>query len=53
MVARSRAARVADPRPYATPSVAEIYARYPHIGPVLLAMGYSPEQLEALRGAGT
>ena len=46
---QAHAARIVDPRPYAAPGIAEVYARYPHIGPVLPAMGYSPEQLEALR----
>ncbi len=38
-----------DPRPYAAPLLHEVYARYPHIGAVLPALGYSREQLEALR----
>jgi len=38
-----------DPRPYAVPLLHEVYARYPHIGAVLPALGYSREQLEALR----
>ncbi|MEL6248823.1 MAG: cyclic 2,3-diphosphoglycerate synthase [Cyanobacteria bacterium J06627_15] len=37
-----------DPRPYAAPDIAAVYKSYPHIGRVLPAMGYSPEQLEAL-----
>ncbi len=52
MVAKNRAARIVDPRPYAVSRIAEVFARYPHIGPVLQAMGCSPEQLEALRGTG-
>jgi len=49
-VAASRAhARIVDPRPYAAPAMAAVYARYPHIGPVLPATGYSGEQLQALR----
>ncbi|MFN3594952.1 MAG: cyclic 2,3-diphosphoglycerate synthase [Thiobacillaceae bacterium] len=48
-VAASRAgAQIIDPRPYAAPTIAEIYAAYPHIGPVLPAMGYTAAQLEAL-----
>ncbi len=43
------AASIVDPRPWAAPAIAEIYAAYPHIGPVLPAMGYSPEQVQALR----
>jgi predicted GTPase len=30
------ATAVVDPRPYATPPIAEVFARYPHLGPVLL-----------------
>jgi predicted GTPase len=40
---------IVDPRPYAAPMLREVYARYPHIGPVLPALGYSREQLESLR----
>ncbi len=48
-VAASRAgAQIVDPRPYAAPTIAGIYAAYPHIGPVLPAMGYTAAQLEAL-----
>ena len=46
---RAGAAAIADPRPAAAPEIARVYARYPHIGPVLPAVGYSPAQLEALR----
>ena len=47
----ARAARVGmrvDPRPYAVGSIAETFAHYPHIGPVLPAMGYSEEQVAEL-----
>ena len=43
------AAQVIDPRSYAVGSLADIYRTYPHIGPVLPAMGYRPEQVEELR----
>jgi predicted GTPase len=50
MVAAIRAqAEVVDPRPWAPPEIAELYRRYPHLGPVLPAMGYQRDQLEALR----
>jgi predicted GTPase len=42
------AARLVDPRPYAAGSIADIYRRFPHIGPVLPAMGYGDEQLREL-----
>ena len=47
MVAAQRggAAALVDPRPYAVGSIAETFERYPHIGSVLPAMGYSDEQL--------
>jgi len=49
-VAATRAgATVVDPRPWAAPEIADVYARYPHLGPVLPATGYSPRQIEALR----
>ena len=40
---------IVDPRASAVPGIAEVYAQYPHIGPVLPAMGYSEAQLAALR----
>lgn len=37
-----------DPRPFAVGSIAETFHRYPHIGHVLPAMGYSDAQLREL-----
>ncbi|ACB49527.1 unknown [Crocosphaera subtropica ATCC 51142] len=45
---RAQAKEIVDPRPYAVPEIAKIYENYPHIGSVLPAMGYFPEQLKAL-----
>ena len=45
---RYGAAEVVDPRPYASGSFAEVFAEYPHIGPVLPAMGYYPDQMADL-----
>ncbi len=42
------AAEIVDPRPWAAPEIEQVYARYPHIGPVLPAMGYGADQLAAL-----
>ena len=42
------AAGIVDPRRYADPEMAALYDRYPRLGPVLPAMGYSPAQLAAL-----
>jgi predicted GTPase len=45
---RDGAAREVDPRPFAVGSIAATLERFPHIGPVLPAMGYSAEQLSEL-----
>ncbi|HEY7602959.1 MAG TPA: cyclic 2,3-diphosphoglycerate synthase [Gaiellaceae bacterium] len=45
---RGGAGAIVDPRPYAVGSIGETYERYPHIGSVLPAMGYSDEQLREL-----
>jgi predicted GTPase len=37
-----------DPRPFAVGSIAETFKRFPHIGHVLPAMGYSDSQLHEL-----
>ena len=42
------AAEIVDPRPWALGDIAKVYLQYPHIGPVLPAMGYSPAQVVAL-----
>ncbi len=42
------AAMRVDQRPYAVGSIAEVFRTYPHIGPVLPAMGYDDEQLSEL-----
>jgi predicted GTPase len=39
---------IVDPRDSATPDVAALYDAYPHIGPVLPAVGYSPDQVAGL-----
>ena len=48
VAAQSAGATIIDPRPAASPSIAALYAQYPHIGQVLPAVGYSPAQLAAL-----
>lgn len=45
---RAGAAEIVDPRANAAPEIAAVFARYPHIGPVLPAVGYGAEQLAAL-----
>jgi predicted GTPase len=41
--------RIIDPRPYAAAMIRQAYERYPHIGPVLPALGYGDAQISALR----
>jgi predicted GTPase len=42
------AAEIIDPRPFAVGALQEVLAHYPHIGPVLPAMGYTEEQIQDL-----
>jgi predicted GTPase len=42
------AASIVDPRPFATGSIAEVFAKFPHLGAVLPAMGYFDEQIADL-----
>lgn len=42
------AGEIIDPRPFAVPEIAAVFAQYPHIGPVLPAVGYSQAQQKAL-----
>ncbi len=44
----AQAAEIVDPRDAARGEVAALYAQYPHIGPVLPAVGYHRSQLEAI-----
>lgn len=44
-----QAAELIDPRPYAVGTLAALYRDFPHIGPVLPAMGYRSDQIEELR----
>ncbi len=48
MAARAHGATLVDPRPFAKGSIRDVFARYPHIGAALPAMGYSPSQREDL-----
>jgi predicted GTPase len=45
---RKLAGELVDPRPFAVGSMREVYEKYPHIGNVLPAMGYSEEQIKDL-----
>ncbi|MBD0338954.1 MAG: GTPase, partial [Thermoleophilia bacterium] len=43
------AAELVDPRPFAVGSIANTFQAYPHVGPLLPAMGYGREQMQELR----
>jgi len=45
---RKLARELVNPRPYAVGSLRDVYEKYPHIGRVLPAMGYSEEQIKDL-----
>ena len=47
--ARRLGANLVDPRPYGVGSLHEVYEKYPQLGLVLPAQGYSAGQLEELR----
>ena len=42
------AAEIVDPRPWAVGSIGSVFEKYPHLGPVLPAMGYSESQIADL-----
>ncbi|MEO1766175.1 cyclic 2,3-diphosphoglycerate synthase [Thiobacter aerophilum] len=45
---RLGAAELVDARPYAVGSIRTAFAQYPHLGPVLPALGYGMQQIEEL-----
>ncbi|MGQ9501647.1 MAG: cyclic 2,3-diphosphoglycerate synthase [Anaerolineae bacterium] len=45
---RFGAAELVNPRPYAVGGIAETFQKYPHIGPLLPAMGYGEQQIKDL-----
>ena len=45
----AQAAVIVEPRDFAVDEIAQVLARYKHIGAVLPAVGYHPSQLDALR----
>ena len=49
VAARAAKAVIIDPRSFAVGTIAEAYANYPHIGPVLPALGYSDAQRAELK----
>jgi predicted GTPase len=54
--ARAAGGELIDPRPFAVGSLKDIYRMYPHLGPVLPAVGYSEGQVrdlaETINGSG-
>jgi predicted GTPase len=42
------AKKIVDPRPFTVKSITEVYKKYPNIGILLPAMGYSEEQVKDL-----
>jgi predicted GTPase len=49
LAARQAGAReLVDPHPHAVGSIADTFARFPHIGNALPAMGYGPDQIREL-----
>jgi predicted GTPase len=48
LAARALGARLVDPRPFAVGELAETFARYPELGPLLPAMGYGERQVRDL-----
>ena len=45
---RFGAAEIVDPRPYLSSTIKETFEKYPNIGALLPAMGYSPRQIKDL-----
>jgi len=48
IAAQQAGAYTVNPRQYAVGSIKEIYEKYPHLGAVLPAMGYSTQQMQEL-----
>lgn len=48
LAAVAAGATVIDPRPWAAGALQDVFATFPHIGPVLPAVGYEKAQLNAL-----
>ncbi len=43
---------VIDPRPYTSGSIKALYTKFPHLGQIVPAMGYYPEQIKELEAFG-
>ena len=51
IAAKRHNAVIADPRPYLKGSLKIVFAKYPHLGKVLPAMGYGKQQIKELESA--
>ncbi|MBI1969967.1 hypothetical protein HYS48_04700 [Candidatus Woesearchaeota archaeon] len=49
LAAKRYRAKVIDPRKYAVGSIKETYKKFPHLGPILPAMGYTRKQMAELK----
>jgi predicted GTPase len=49
MAKNSGASEIVDPKPYAVGSIKEAYKKYPHLGALLPALGYSGKQVAELK----
>jgi len=49
IAARELGAELVDPRPFAVGEIAETFAKYPKLGPLLPAMGYGEQQVHDLQ----
>ncbi|HSJ25320.1 MAG TPA: GTP-binding protein [Longimicrobiales bacterium] len=49
LAARAAGAVLVDPRPFAVGEIADTFTAWPHIGPLLPAMGYGPQQIADLQ----
>lgn len=49
MAKNSGASEIVDPKPYAIGSIREAYRKYPHLGALLPALGYSGKQVAELK----
>jgi len=51
LMAQRAGAEIVDPRPHLQGELAAVYEAYPHLGPLVPAMGYSAEQLADLQAS--
>ncbi|MHC4512375.1 MAG: GTPase [Planctomycetota bacterium] len=51
LLAERAGAEIVDPRPHLVGELAATYAKYPKIGPLVPAMGYSPQQIADLQAS--